>query len=325
MKRWINRPEGSNWGEFGENDQIGRLNLLTPDRRLAAVREVREGLAFILTLPLDYPRKGLSPTRKPPRLQTTSGHNCQLSAQHRDVFCDDAVEITLQYSTQWDAFSHFGALFDADGDGVAEPVYYNGYRAGEHILADDGGAPRAAALGIESIAETGVQGRGVMVDLSEQKGRPALIGYDALMRLFDDQKVVVEAGDIVCFYTGLSDIILREGDALNLEEVLPACPALDGHDARLLDWITRSEVVALASDNAGVEAAFPDPSASGDLLYPLHYHCLFKLGMPLGEFWHLSELAAWLKTHGRSRFLLTAPPLRLPGAVGSPVSGVATV
>ncbi len=58
---------------------------------------------------------------------------------------------------------------------------------------------------------------------------------------------------------------------------------------------------------------------------PLHQHCLFKLGIHLGELWHLSELAAWLRAHGRTRFLLTAPPLRLPGAVGSPTTPVATV
>jgi hypothetical protein len=45
----------------------------------------------------------------------------------------------------------------------------------------------------------------------------------------------------------------------------------------------------------------------------------------LGELWHLSELADWLHAHGRTRFLLTAPPLRLPRAVGSPVTPVATV
>ena len=60
-------------------------------------------------------------------------------------------------------------------------------------------------------------------------------------------------------------------------------------------------------------------------ILPLHHHCLFKLGIPLGELWYLQELAAWLQQNGRSRFMLTAPPLRLPGAVGSPVTPVATV
>jgi hypothetical protein len=58
---------------------------------------------------------------------------------------------------------------------------------------------------------------------------------------------------------------------------------------------------------------------------PLHAHCLFRLGVYLGEMWYLSDLADWLRAAGRSRFLLTAPPLRLPGAVGSPATPVATV
>ena len=51
----------------------------------------------------------------------------------------------------------------------------------------------------------------------------------------------------------------------------------------------------------------------------------FIRGVNLGELWRLSELADWLRASNRSRFLLTAPPLRLPGAVGSPVTPVATV
>ena len=53
--RWRQRPPGSNWGDFGADDQIGRMNLLTPERRLAAISTVEHGLAFCLSLPLDYP------------------------------------------------------------------------------------------------------------------------------------------------------------------------------------------------------------------------------------------------------------------------------
>ena len=50
------------------------------------------------------------------------------------MVCDDVVLLTLQYSTQWDSFAHVGSRFDADGDGKAEIVFYNGFRAGEHIV-----------------------------------------------------------------------------------------------------------------------------------------------------------------------------------------------
>ncbi len=85
-------------------------------------------------------------------------------------------------------------------------------------------------------------------------------------------------------------------------------------------------LAALIADNYAVEerAAKPAPGYHGALL-PLHEHCLFKLGIHLGELWHLTPLAEWLHARGRYRFLLTAPPLRLPGAVGSPATPVATV
>jgi hypothetical protein len=44
------------------------------------------------------------------------------------------AELTLQYSTQWDSLAHVGQQFDGDGDGKPEMVFYNGYRAGEHII-----------------------------------------------------------------------------------------------------------------------------------------------------------------------------------------------
>ena len=53
--RWKRRPEGSTWGDFGADDQLGRLNLLTPEKVRQGVAEVREGRVFCLSLPLDLP------------------------------------------------------------------------------------------------------------------------------------------------------------------------------------------------------------------------------------------------------------------------------
>lgn len=81
----------------------------------------------------------------------------------------------------------------------------------------------------------------------------------------------------------------------------------------------------MISDNYGVETVSPRPGAEEFYpTVPLHTHCLFRLGVYLGEMWLLSGLADWLRANGRHRFLLTAAPLRLPGAVGSPVTPIAT-
>jgi kynurenine formamidase len=90
-------------------------------------------------------------------------------------------------------------------------------------------------------------------------------------------------------------------------------------------------LACLIADNPAVELvetpklAQPGASVMKRPRLPLHEHCLFKNGIHLGELWHLTDLAHWLRAAGRSRFLLTAPPLRLPGAVGSPATPIATV
>ncbi|HMK69173.1 MAG TPA: cyclase family protein, partial [Stellaceae bacterium] len=70
--RWKRRPAGSTWGDFGADDQRGRLNLLTPKKVLEGIAEVKEGRTFCLSLPLDYPGGNkLNPRRHPPKLQPT--------------------------------------------------------------------------------------------------------------------------------------------------------------------------------------------------------------------------------------------------------------
>ena len=68
-QRWQQRPPGSNWGDFGPDDQLGRLNLLTPEKVKQGIAEVRAGLTFCLSLPLDLPGGNkLNPRRYPPQL-----------------------------------------------------------------------------------------------------------------------------------------------------------------------------------------------------------------------------------------------------------------
>jgi hypothetical protein len=125
---------------------------------------------------------------------------------------------------------------------------------------------------------------------------------------------------------GFADVLLEMKKQPDPKLLHATCTGLDGRDERLLQWITDSGLAVLIADNYAVEIiptslTRPAPHA----LMPLHEHCLFKNGIHLGEMWYLTELARWLREHQRSRFLLTAPPLRLPGAVGSPATPVATV
>jgi kynurenine formamidase len=346
--RWKKRPPGSNWGDFGPDDQCGRLNFLTPEKVKQGIAEVSEGLTFCLSLPLDLPGGNvLNPRRHPPVLRPTV-RNGRPNMNYRlfgddilqtDVLSDDLVVLHLQYSTQWDSLAHVGQLFDANADDAPVPVYYNGFRAGIDVVgpADpvDAGVPtpgamqstsRAHALGIENMAERCVQGRGVMIDLhAHLGGNRELVGYDSLMRVLEADKIQVETGDMVCLHTGFAQALITMNGQPDPARLDQTGAVLNGRDDKLLQWITDSGLAVLIADNYAVEAHPAMRRMGCCSTLPLHEHCLFKLGIHLGELWQLSPLANWLRQHGRSRFLLTAPPLRLPGAVGSPATPVATV
>jgi len=344
--RWSRRPEGSTWGDWGPDDELGRLNLLTREKVLQGMAEVREGRTFCLSLPLDYPGgTAINPRRPPPELRPTVREgraNMALPLRcydptATDIMCDDQVLLTLQYSTQWDTLAHVGQMFDVNGDGQPEDVFYNGFRAGSDVagpvvyagvVGSPNPAPQGARrLGVENMAKSCIQGRGVMIDLEAHFGRSGtIVGYEQLMGVLEKDKVVVEPGDLVCLRTGFAKMLLGMNKQPDAELLRKTNCALDGRDERLLQWITDTQLVALIADNFAVEAA-PALPCTADFCstLPLHAHCLFRLGVYLGEMWDLTDLADWLRANGRNRFMLTAPPLRLPGAVGSPATPVATV
>lgn len=337
-KRWKQRPSQSNWGDFGDNDQLGRLNLITPDKVLEGISEVKEGRVFSLSLPLDLPGGNvLNPARLPPRLTPTTRpdgtsiflHSLEGDHNTTDVVCDDMVTLCLQYSTQWDALAHVGSRFDADGDGQSEVVFYNGFRAGTDIKQPGacGAGSSADFLGIENMARHGVQGRGVMVDLRRHFGDERVaVGFNDIEQVLASDGVDIRPGDMVCFHTGFADVVLSMQGNPDAQRLNEACAVLDGHDPRLQEWVIESGIAAIIADNYAVEHRPYDFYGDGcHPLLPLHELCLFKLGIPLGELWYLTDLANWLYGEGRHAFLLSAPPLYLPGAVGSALNPIATV
>src|SRR3954469_15682130 len=277
-QRWQQRPPGSTWGGWGDDDELGRINLLTPEKVLAGAREVEAGITFCLSPPLDYPGgTALNQRRHPPVIAPTEDmngkpdvfYNVHMSempdygdAKYVDVWADDVVTLSLQYSTQWDSLAHVGAEFDADGDGVEEGVYYNGYRAGIDLVgpttdaAGDGGNHQCFArhLGLEHMARHGVQGRGVLVDLAHHLGDEWRgVDLTTLREVMAADNVVVEPGDMLLLHTGFATKVLEWERNPDPVEIHQMCTYLDAHDSALLEWIADSEIAALVADNYAVE------------------------------------------------------------------------
>lgn len=353
MKRWTHRPEGSTWGDFGEDDVLGRLNLITPEKVLQGIAAVEEGRSYCLSLPLDLPGgTDLNPNRLPPvvRPNLRAGAvnmnyvSSAVNPNQTDVLSDDLVLLHTQYSTQWDSFAHVGSEFDVHGTGTPVPVYYNGYRAGGDITgpetvagagvqsfagadpADYHTTSSAGPLGIDSMAAASIQGRAVLIDIAHHFGTEhRVVGFDDLQHIIEADRITVEEGDILLIHTGFAEKVLAMAGTPEPDVLHHYGAVLDGRDARLLSWITESGIAAIAADNYAVELYPARPAEGASSHLPLHEHCLFRLGVPLGELWYLTALTTALRTRGRSTCLLTAPPLRLPGAVGSPLTPVATI
>ena len=333
QRKWKKRPKNSSWGNWGKKDKVGQLNIITDDVILSAAKEIRTGKRFCLSLPLDLPGNDvLNSVRKEPRLKPIRREDAdyynyrwdQKDERLLDVGSDDSVLIDLQFSTQWDGLCHRGSVFDCGLGNGPEPLYYNGYIAKDVSCVS---YEESLPIGIDNMALTGVQGRGVLVDLKSELGTDTRVevNYDLFMSILDKQNIKLKKGDILCLWTGLDELIVANDKNLNTD-IKNKGAVLDGWDEKLLRWIFSSEISAIVSDNLAIEAIGKKiPAGYKGSALPLHNQCIFNMGMHLGELWYLCELANYLKHNKRHSFFLTAPPLRLKGAAGSPVTPVATV
>lgn len=296
-----------NWGRWGPDDEIGTANFITPDTILAAARLVRRGLVFSCAIPLDG--KGPThPTRLPPQhLMTRSG--ADYAAGHPTFgrvppggmkFADDYLFAALQCSTQWDALSH--AWYGTE--------LYNGVP--ETAVRGTG----AARLGIETL-HTHFVGRGVLLDLArainhgERLAQGYAITHSDLDRTAGWAHVEIRRGDI---------LLLRTAHVpwyYTLEDKRPFWSGAPGLGRSTVEWLHRHEVAAVAMDTPAVEV---QPPEDADVGLPLHGALLRDLGLTLGELFDLESLAADCAQDRVYEFLFVGQPLRIPGAVGSPIN-----
>ena len=291
MKRWTRRPEGSTWGDFGPDDEIGRLNLLTEEKVLQAVREVRAGKVFCLSLPLDLPGGNvLNPRRHPPALAPTRRDgqpylNFQMSRLQEgavDVLSDDQATLSLQYSTQWDGLSHGRAVRRAGRrPGPARVLQRLCRRRGR---AGRRRSWRRCLLPARRLvcapAQRQLRGKGMQAVACCWTWRAPSAPAARRSAWRSCRPRCTNSGSrwnpATCWLrTGFAEALVQmdgKPDAHRLEQT---GAVLDGADAALLDWITDSGVAAICADNYAVEAYPARTSGPGHSILPLHHHCLF--------------------------------------------------
>ena len=172
------------------------------------------------------------------------------------------------------------------------------------------------------IAERGVVGRGVLLDMARFRGKDRLgkgetFTHEDLQACAQQQGVTIDKHDIVLIRTGFLRAFHEDGPAKFYEDFNE--PGLT-FSTELVEWFQRREIPNLVTDTIANEVTY-DP-VSGVAL-PLHGALLRNLGVSLTEITWLDDLADACAADGRWDFLYTAAPLKIFQACGSPVNPIA--
>ena len=297
------------WDIFGPNDQLGTINLLTPERVLAASRLVCRGVVINLSLPLDRPTTLYNG-------ESRSGYKHRMTVNRggRDDVLDN---FALQGSSQWDGLRHIR---------YREYGYWGGLQDDEV----DGGN----LLGIEQWARHGIVGRGVLIDAVryfEGLGRPLdatkktqITGQD-IETCAAGEGISLQPGDILLLRTGWLRWFMALTDTEQQALRGRLNPGEDGLDMPGLDpsaataaWLWDHEVAAIAADNPALEALRVDPDVGFQ-----HRRLIALQGMAIGELFDLEALASDCAEDGVYEFMFVSAPLYIPGGVGSPANAYA--
>jgi kynurenine formamidase len=299
--------ELSNWGRWGEADEIGTLNLITPEKRRQAAACVRTGTAISLALELrsDQPQPAGSGRLNPQHVMVETGSDAAVGNAVTG-FSDDMLMMSVHAATHWDALSH---------------VFHHGhmYNGRPCSQVTSAGAKANSVVGFADR----VVGRGVLVDAARYLGVDALaadreITAEELGAILEAQRVALEPGDVLLLRTGQLGRTAARGDWSSFTEVGDTLPLEPGIGLECLPWLQEMKVAAIACDNWAVEHLDRQSSR-----LPLHEVAIVHMGLPLGEIFVLDELAAVCAEDGHYDFLLAAGPLPLAGGVGGPVNPVA--
>ncbi|MGI9604667.1 MAG: cyclase family protein [Acidimicrobiales bacterium] len=294
----------NNWGRWGDDDQRGTLNHITPEKVREGAALVSKGKVFSLQLPLDTggPQTGSFGRVNAVHQMVATGTDHTLGRQDWPLewgVADDTLFLFLQGGTQWDALGHI----------FHKGKMYNGYDAS---LVSSKGAEKN---GIEN--QKVVASRGVLLDM------PQVFGVEHLM---PGTAITPEHLDAACelhgVEVGTGDIVLiRTGD-MERRRNLPGWDGYAAGDSPGLSltsspWLAEREVAAIATDTWGAEVR---PNEIENSFQPLHLVMIVNMGLFVGEIWYLDELAADCRDDGVYEFQLVAPPLHIPRAVGSPLN-----
>ena len=301
LEQWIDQY--SNWGRWGENDDLGALNLITPDKRIEAAGLVKDGLSV-----------SLAELQVPNVVQPDRSEPFWADFTFREGYVENIT------TNPWTAPKAEMLRIGSHGsrshiDGLAHNFYkgqwYNGLSY--DVITEEDGSTKG---GIDNLRH-GVVTRGVLMDIPRLTGVPYLesgarIYPEDLDAWLEETGLTVSPGDALFIHTGQFARYEATGEWRGPAGLDPSC----------IPWLSERDLGIIGSD----ESLDAQPSGfSGNPMptHPVHYFTMVFLGLNIFDQLHLGELSEMAAELGRWEFMLVASPLPIKGGTGSPVNPIA--
>ena len=290
--------ELSNWGRWGEQDELGAANLITPTKRKQALALAREGRA--VSLAHDVPQE---------------------KAVDTPTFLDRAV-VTVGPTVALDRYQYTGTyhgvihshLDAVDCHIMVDGKGYNGVSMEEIKAA--GGCPRGSINALKD----GVVTRGILFDATRLPGKGAPQGWlepgtaihsEDLETLEKIQRVKVSPGDVILLYTGR----WKRRAALG---PWPNATGFAGYHVDVAYFLKERGVSFIGADGPNDVSPSGLPQGVG-----LHQLALVAMGVSIFDNLDFERAVEEARRLNRYEFLFMAAPLRVEKGMGSPLNPLA--
>lgn len=299
-----------NWGRWGDDDEVGALNFLTAEEVLRGVQHVKQGKVFPIQLKMGDPNGDpVWPGRRGSERLMVIDEGNWIGGSAPEFpgglhYADDFITAFLQGSTQYDALGH--VWYDGE--------IYNGYDAKTTI----GGLQKASVL---PIAEKGIVGRGVLLDMARFRGKDRLekgetFTHEDLEACAEKQGITIEKHDIILIRTGFLGSFHEDGPVKFYDGFNE--PGLT-FSKELVEWFHEREIPNLVTDTIANETTYePDTGVA----LPLHCALMRNLGVTFTEICNLEALAEDSASDNQYAFLYAAAPLKIEQGTGAPVNPI---
>lgn len=286
----------SNWGRWGPDDQLGAVNLITPETRMAAAKLVEKGVSVSMARDVE---KDSAIDNPRPFLHKM----LNVGLNNPGQFVSD----NYQVSYHGYAHTHMDSLCHMAYNGKM----YNGFPQAEVV---ESGAPKLAVTAFKQ----GIFARAVLMDMPRLKGvdwlEPGTPIYPSDLDAWEEKAgFKTRSGDIVLVRTGR----WARRDAEGPWDVSKKSAGLHASSAQ---WLKERDAAILGSD----AASDVSPSMVEGVAQPIHQLVIIAMGMPIFDNLDLEAVSAEAARQNRWQFLVTAAPMAVGGGTGSPFNPIAT-